>query len=61
MSGWKPKHGLWLCFPLYFHDGGPGFKFIDEIGKKVNGYNQEMKQSHIADQPTTPWGRATEH
>ena len=24
-------------------------------------YDQEILQSHTADQPTAPWGRATEH
>ena len=27
----------------------------------VSGYDQEIPQSHTADQPTAPRGRATEH
>ena len=27
----------------------------------VSEYDQEIPQSHTADQPTAPWGRATEH
>ena len=29
--------------------------------KKVSDSDQEIPQSHTADQPTTPWGRAIEH
>ena len=29
--------------------------------KKVSEYDQEIPQSHTADQPTAPWGRATKH
>ena len=29
--------------------------------KKVSEYDQEMLQSHTADQPMTPRGRVTEH
>ena len=29
--------------------------------KKVSEYDKEIPQSHTAYQPTTPWGRATEH
>ena len=28
---------------------------------KKSEYDQEIPQSHAADQPTTLWGRATEH
>ena len=28
---------------------------------KVSEYDQEILQSNIADQPTAPYGRATEH
>ena len=31
------------------------------ILKKACQYDQEMPQSHTADQPTAPWGRATDH
>ena len=27
----------------------------------MNKYDQEMPQLHTAAQPTTPWGRDTEH
>ena len=27
----------------------------------VSEYDQEIPQSHTEDQPTAPWGRATEH
>ena len=29
--------------------------------EKVSEYDQEIPQSHTADQPTAPLGRATEH
>ena len=29
--------------------------------KKVSEYDQEIPQSHTADQPTAPRGRVTEH
>ena len=29
--------------------------------EKVSEYDQEMPQSHTADQPTAPWERDTEH
>ena len=29
--------------------------------KKVDEYDQEILQLHTADQPTTPWERATAH
>ena len=29
--------------------------------EKVSEYDQEISQSHTADQPTAPRGRATEH
>ena len=28
--------------------------------EKVNEHDQEIPQSHTADHPTAPWGRATE-
>ena len=31
------------------------------VVKKVSEYDQEIQQSHTADQPTAPRGRATEH
>ena len=31
-----------------------------QIIKKVKEYDQEITQSHTADQPTAPCGRATE-
>ena len=36
--------------------------FADEMAqmsKKESEYDQEIPQSHTADQPTAPWGRAT--
>ena len=29
--------------------------------QKVSEYDQEIPQSHTEDQPTAPWGRATEN
>ena len=29
--------------------------------QKVSEYDQEIPQSHTADQPTAPWGRATDY
>ena len=29
--------------------------------KNESEYDQKIPQSHTADQPTAPWGRATEH
>ena len=31
------------------------------FGLKVSEYDQEIPQSHTADRPTAPWGRATDH
>ena len=31
------------------------------LGQKVSEYDQEIPQSYNADQPTAPWGSATEH
>ena len=28
---------------------------------KISEYDQEIPKAHTADQPTTPWDRATEH
>ena len=36
--------------PLYFH----------QKANEITEYNQEIPQSHTADQPTAPLGRATE-
>ena len=33
----------------------------DNFSKKVSEYDQKIPQSHTADQPTAPRGRATEH
>ena len=35
--------------------------FLPGLSQKVSDYDQEIPQSHNADQPTAPWGRATEH
>ena len=29
--------------------------------QKASEYNQELQQLHTADQPSTSWGKATEH
>ena len=34
---------------------------VDPENRKVHEYDQEIPQSHVADQPTAPRGRATEN
>ena len=34
---------------------------LKKSSKKVSEYDQEIPQTHNADQPTAPWGRATGH
>ena len=43
-------HGTNLCTDFFF-------AFI--LIKKISEYDKEIP--HTADQPTAPWGRATEH
>ena len=34
---------------------------VHKNDKRLNSFDQEIPQSHTADQPTVPRGRATEH
>ena len=38
-----------------------GFLSSSPMGQKVSEYDQDIPQSHTADQPTVPRERATEH
>ena len=40
MPGYKLNHCLQLCFPLFLHDGGPGFRLDDGPGLKLSSVGQ---------------------
>ena len=55
---------LHICFVFYERDfmlSLSGMNQVDviEAFKKASKYDQEISQSHTADQPTAPCGRAT--